>query len=67
MTMRGGDMGRQRHDDDRDNAGDIGIDSSGDVEIGIGGGLTVDSDGDVGINIGGGVTIDSDGDIGFSF
>lgn len=58
-------MGRRHEDDDRDNVGDIGIDSGGDIEIGIGNGLTIDSDGDLGISIGGGLTIDTDGDIGF--
>jgi len=52
--------------DDNDNAGDIGINTSGELTIGIGGGLTVDTDGDVGISLGGGVSIDTDGDVGFS-
>lgn len=57
-------MGR-RHDDDGDNAGEIGIDTGGDITIGLGGGLTIDTDGDLGIDLGGGISIDSDGDIGF--
>jgi len=56
---------RKHHTEHEDDAGNLEVDSSGDVGVSIGNGLTIDSDGDVGIDIGGGLTIDSDGDIGF--
>jgi hypothetical protein len=40
------------------NAGQIGIDTDGDLTVGIGGGLTIDSDGDLGIQIAPGISID---------
>ena len=43
------------------------FDSSGDIGIPIGNGMTIDSSGDIGFSIGGGLTIDSGGDIGFKF
>ena len=43
------------------------FDTSGDIGIPIGGGMTIDSSGDIGFSIGGGMTIDSGGDIGFKF
>lgn len=45
----------------RDNSGRIGIDTQGDLTMGLGGGLAIDlSDGSLGMNVGG-VTIDFDG------
>lgn len=46
-----------------DNAGEIGIDTDGDLNIGIGGGLTIDpTDGSLGMKIAPGISIDFDGD-----
>lgn len=46
----------------QDNAGDLGIDTDGDLTIGIGGGLAIDtSDGSLEIQIAPGVYIDTDG------
>lgn len=46
-----------------DNAGEVGIDTDGDLNIGIGGGLTIDpSDGSLGMKIAPGISIDFDGD-----
>jgi len=42
----------------RDNAGQVSIDTDGDLAVGIGGGLTIDSDGDLGIQIAPGISID---------
>jgi hypothetical protein len=45
----------------QDNAGRIGMDTQGDLTIGLGGGLAMDmSDGSLGMNIGG-ITFDFDG------
>lgn len=45
-----------------DNAGQVGINTGGDLAIGIGSGLTIDTDGDLGIQIAPGVSIDLSGD-----
>jgi len=42
----------------QDNAGRIGMDTDGDMTIGLGNGLTIDSDGDLGIQIAPGISID---------
>lgn len=42
----------------RDNSGQLGVGTDGDVTIGLGSGLTIDSDGDLGIQIAPGLSID---------
>lgn len=43
-----------------DNAGQIGINTDGELTVGLGGGLTMDTDGDIGIQIAPGFSIDFD-------
>jgi hypothetical protein len=51
---------------DDDNAGNVGINTEGELTFGIGGGLSIDTDGDIGIKMpGSGLSIDTDGDLGF--
>lgn len=46
----------------QDNAGSVSISTNGDLNIGIGGGLTIDpSDGSLGMQIAPGISIDFDG------
>ena len=55
-------MPTDKKKDDHDNAGEVSIDTQGDVNVGIGSGLTVDAtDGSIGIKVGG-ITIDLDGE-----
>ena len=47
----------------KDNAGDLGIDLDGDLNMGLGNGLTMDmTDGSLGIQIAPGISMDFDGD-----
>lgn len=61
MTYRRNDPRRRQRSyvDDGDNAGQLGVNSEGDLTIGLGNGLTVDAeDGSIGVEIAPGFSID---------
>lgn len=51
----------ERTDRFSDNAGELSIDTNGELSIGIGGGLGIDSDGDLTLKIAPGISIDLGG------
>lgn len=61
MTYPHGRRPRRRYDDDDDNVGTLGVNTEGDLTVGLGNGLTLDvEDGSLGIEILPGFSVDLD-------